>query len=119
MDGDSMDTPSEATRRLHADGYRANWYAGPDGTLRCDQVDEIVDPSTVAIDHILRFEGQSDPGDELILFALTSPGGARGVYSAAYGAHMPPEDAAVIQVMTHRTGDGSLDDTTPEPSGHD
>jgi len=109
-----MDTPSEAMRRLQADGYHVNWYAALDGTLRCDHLDEVVDPSTVTIDHILRFEGQSDPGDESILFALTSPAGAKGVYSAPYGAHMPPEDAAVIRVMTHRTGDGSLDESPPE-----
>ena len=109
-----MDTPSDATRRLQADGYDVNWYAAADGTLRCDQLDEVVDPSTVTIDHILRFEGQSDPGDESILFALTAPAGAKGVYSAPYGAHMPPEDAAVIRLMTHRTGDGSLDEPTPE-----
>jgi len=114
-----MDTPSDATRRLQADGYGVNWYAAADGTLRCDQLEEVVDPSTVTIDHILRFEGQSDPGDESILFALTSPGGARGVYSAPYGAHMPPEDAAVIRVMTHRTGDGTLDETSREAPRHD
>ena len=44
----------------------------------------------------MRFEGQSDPDDEVILFALSEPGGRKGVYSAQYGPSMPPEDAAVI-----------------------
>ena len=44
----------------------------------------------------MRFEGQSDPDDEVILFALSEPGGRKGVYSAQYGPSMPSEDAAVI-----------------------
>ena len=57
----------------------------------------------MTIDRTLRFEGQSDPDDEVILFALSEPGGRKGVYSAPYGPSMPPEDAAVIAKLRHRT----------------
>ena len=91
-----MDTVSDAVRRLQAEGYSGNWYATPDGNLQCDQTGEVADLSNVQIDYVLRFEGQSDPGDEVILFALRAPSGARGIYSAAFGANTPPEDSAVI-----------------------
>ena len=58
---------------------------------------------------ILRFEGQSDPGDMSILFALRTPSGARGTYSAPFGSDTPPEDADVIARMQHQAGDGTLD----------
>ena len=48
------------------------------------------------VDEVLRFEGQSDPDDEMIVFAVRGSCGHRGVYSAAYGHYMSPEDAAVI-----------------------
>ena len=96
-----MDTVSDATRRLQAEGYTGNWYATPDGNLQCGETGEVADLSEIKIDHVLRFEGQSDPGDEVILFALRAPSGDRGVYSAAYGSDMQPEDAAVIARLPH------------------
>jgi hypothetical protein len=109
MDGDPMATPSEAIARLQAQGYTGNWFATDDHLLRCSECDEDADPSLVTIEHTLRFEGQSDPDDETIVFALSEPGGRRGVYSAPYGAATPAADAAVIGLMRHRTGDGSID----------
>jgi hypothetical protein len=104
-----MDTLSEAIRRLQADGYTGNWFANSDHDLECDQTGEVLDPADVQIDHILRFEGQSDPGDMTILFALRSPSGDRGIYSAPFNAETPPEDVDVIARMQHQAADGSLD----------
>jgi len=104
-----MDTLSEAIRRLQADGYTGNWFANADHALECNESGETLDPAEVAIDHILRFEGSSDPGDMSILFALRTSSGAKGLYSAAFGAEMPPEDADVIALMQHRTADGTID----------
>jgi hypothetical protein len=100
--GDSMDTPTDMTQRLQAEGYTGNLYAGEDGMLRCDEWPEPVDPSTVTVDHRGRFEGQSDPGDELILFAVTTEDGHRGIYSAAFTSETPAEDAAIIRVLGAR-----------------
>ncbi len=110
-----MDTLSEATRRLQAEGYTGNWYATPEGTLRCGETGEVADLDDVRIDHILRFEGQSDPGDEVILFALRAPSGARGLYGAAYGPNTSAEDAVVISRLPRQTGDGAVDG----PHDHD
>jgi len=104
-----MDTLSDAMRRLQAEGYTGNWFATPDFQLECNESGELLDPSDAQIDHILRFEGQSDPGDMTILFALQTPAGSKGLYSAAYGALMPPEDSEVISRMQHQSADGTLD----------
>ncbi len=105
-----MDTVSDAIRRLQADGYTGNWFANPAHDLECNETGEVCDPSEVQIDHILRFEGQSDPGDMTILFALRAPSGDRGLYTAPFGSDMPPEDVDVIQHMQHQAADGSLDE---------
>ena len=91
-----METVSDAIRRLQAAGYTGNWFAAPEGNLQCGETGEVADLSQIQIDDILRFEGQSDPGDEVIVFALRAPSGDRGVYSAAYGFDTQPEDVAVI-----------------------
>lgn len=103
-----MATLSEMIAQLQADGYTGNWFATEDELLRCSECDADHDPAMVVIDHILRFEGQSDPDDEVILFALSDAGGRRGLYSAQFGASMPPEDVAVIGRLRRRTGDGAI-----------
>ena len=104
-----MDTLTEAMSHLQAEGYTGNWFATPDHRLRSNESGEVIDPADVEIDHILRFEGQSDPGDMVILFALRTPSGERGLYSAPFGAMTPPEDSEVIARMKHRIADGTLD----------
>jgi hypothetical protein len=100
VDGDTMATLSETIADLQAEGYTGNWFATADGLLRCSETGLDADPSTVTIDRTLRFEGQSDPDDEVILFALSEPGGRRGVYSTQYGPAMPAEDEAVIAKLS-------------------
>jgi hypothetical protein len=97
-----MDPLSEVISALQAEGYTGNWFATTDGLLRCSDSGLDADPSLVTIDRTLRFEGQSDPDDEVILFALSEPGGRKGVYSAQYGPAMPAEDAAVIAKLHRR-----------------
>jgi hypothetical protein len=108
-----MDTVSDVIRRLQAEGYTGNWFANTAHELECDETGEVVDPREVQIDHIVRFEGESDPGDESIVFALRTPSGARGVYSAPYGAATPPEDVEVIGLLQHRNADGTTGGPQP------
>ena len=91
-----MATLSDTIAALQAEGYTGNWFATEEGLLRCSESGLDADPADVTIDRRMRFEGQSDPDDEVILFALSEPGGRKGAYSAQYGPSMPSEDAAVI-----------------------
>lgn len=93
--GDAMDTPADAIRRLQAEGYDGNWYATEGGTLQCGECGDEFDPADVTVDEWERFEGQSDPADMTILYALTGPCGHRGLYSANFGPEAQPADIAV------------------------
>ena len=104
-----MDTLSDAIRRLQAEGYTGNWFANADRVLECNESGDVLDPQEAQIDHVLRFEGESDPGDMTILFALRTPAGSKGLYSAPFGALTPPEDAEVIARLPHIAADNATD----------
>ena len=97
MSDHEMETLSQATARLQALGYTGNWIARPGGIVHCSQCNTGIDAATIAIDEIVRFEGDSDPGDEAILYALTGPCSDRGLYSSSYGPDTTTADVDVVR----------------------
>lgn len=93
-----METLSQAIDRLSALGYTENYYA-VEGAVVCGRCDARYEPAGMNVDEIVRFEGDSDPGDQSILYALDAGCGHRGLYSAAYGPETSADDAAVIQAL--------------------
>ncbi len=100
QDPEPMETVVEATQRLAADGYEANLVATDGGKLLDSSSREEYEARSVRVDEIVRFEGQSDPGDESILYAITAPDGTRGVYSAVYGPEAEAADDEVVKVLS-------------------
>ena len=101
MASDEMETLSQAMNRLLADGYDSEWNA-VNGALACSVCGETHPPGIVTIDEIVRFEGISDPGDESILYAVTGPCGAKGLYVAPYGVDATPDDIEVQEGLDAR-----------------
>lgn len=97
-----METLTEAMERLRDAGYGAEMSATDDGKLQCAVCDDIVDPAEVHIDETVRFEGPSDPGDEQILFALSTGCGHLGFYNSAYGPDTPAADVEVMKALSRR-----------------
>jgi len=97
-----METILEAIDRLRALGYDMEMSATPEGRLRCGVCDEEIEAAAAAVDEIVRFEGASDPDDEAILIAVSTPAGHRGYFVAAYGPDMAAEDVAFLQALTAR-----------------
>ena len=102
-DDEPMETLSQATTRLTGAGYAEN-YAARDGRLVCGHGGTSHDPANMAIDEIVRFEGESDPGDEAIVYALDAGHGHRGLYIAAYGIAATADDIAVAAALLDRIG---------------
>lgn len=53
------------------------------------------------VDQFYRFEGESDPGDEMTLYAITASNGMKGVFVAAQGTYaneVSPELMAKLDV---------------------
>jgi hypothetical protein len=95
MSSEKMETLSEAIDRLRADGYAHDFFAVPGAKLRCRQCGCELDASTLTVTDAVRFEGESNPDDESVLYGLSAGGERAGLYSPPYGASSPPEDIAV------------------------
>ena len=50
----------------------------------------------VVIDDIVRLEGESDPDEEVVVYAVSEgPCGRRGIYMSVYGPAAPDDDVTV------------------------
>jgi copper chaperone CopZ len=100
---DELETVTGALTRLRADGYTADFFATNDGQLCCRSCDRTMHPADVQVDHTIRFEGDTNPDDEDIVFAIRFACGCKGIYSAAYGPTTPTHDTAVLRGLAHAT----------------
>lgn len=95
---DSPETVVEALALLQHEGYDLE-YQLVDGRLRCDAHDRACPTGEAVVERLFRFEGPSDPGDEMIVFGLLDPiSGRRGVLASGFGPSADPE------VLDHLTG---------------
>jgi hypothetical protein len=92
-----METVLEATARLRSSGFVVDFAATEDGRLRCGECGEVLDPSTMVIDEVVRYEGASNPDDQAILFALHGRCERPGLYLSAFGSGASPADDAVLR----------------------
>lgn len=91
-----METLREALDRLAALGYDAEFFAR-DGKLACRNCDRPIAPEDAVIEQIVRFEGESDPAEELIVYAISSgPCDRRGTYTAGFGPEISADDLNVV-----------------------
>ena len=96
-----MEDLAHAVERLTRAGYRDDFRAERGG-LRAVKAGRTFEPESLVIDEIARFEGESDPGDEAVVFALRSgSSGTRGTYVATYGTYVDPLDAEMMRRLQH------------------
>jgi hypothetical protein len=92
-----VESLSDALRRLTASGFH-HAFRVEHGKLRDLATGEAYDPEVLEIDEIVRFEGESDPDEQAVLFALRSPrGNPLGTYSTVFGPGLPPDEGEVIR----------------------
>ncbi|HKA13923.1 MAG TPA: hypothetical protein VKH41_02810 [Myxococcota bacterium] len=92
-----METLLEAIDRLERAGYSAQLRACPGG-FREVRSGRIHLPEALIVDEIVRFEGESDPGDEAVVFALrTRDGSLRGTFVSTYGPGSDPQSGELIK----------------------
>ena len=88
---------------LRAEGYEADLSITADAQLRCGSCGHLHRPEDVVIEKTARFEGESDPDDEAVVFGLRCRVcSVRGILVAAYGPSASAEEAAVIPALLHR-----------------
>jgi len=88
----------ETVNRLTKSGYTDDFKAEPNG-LRSRDTGKLISPETLVIEETIRFEGETNPDDEAIVFALSDPKtGIKGTYTVAYG---PSMESADIDMVSH------------------
>ncbi len=80
------DTLTQAMEALHDQGYTHQFEAKGDH-LEDQNSDMKLKGDEFVVDEFYRFEGPSDPGDEMTLYALTATNGEKGVFVAAQGTY--------------------------------
>ena len=98
----TQETLTEAIDRMRTRGYEVDFASTSDGLLVCLACDAVYDPAVIAIDHTVRFEGDSNPDDEAILLALRGADGCMGLFTAAFGPSVPANDAQVLRLLARR-----------------
>jgi hypothetical protein len=53
-------------------------------------------PHNYEIEHVYRYEGDSDPDDEAVVYGIVSNSGQRGVYVAGFSPNSESEAASVL-----------------------
>jgi hypothetical protein len=104
----TMETISEALARLESAGFRDSFRAERGG-LWALAAKRFFAPESLVVEEVRRFEGESDPDDMAVLFALRSEGGdVRGTFTTAYGAKLSdPEAAEVMRRLARGEGRSS------------
>jgi len=103
---DAPDTVTEATQLLAAEGYTTSVVLR-DGLLTFLGPDEASCPvGDASVEHMFRFEGESDPGDEMVVFAIRAPqDGIRGVLVSGYGPSAEPDVFEHISYLASKVSD--------------
>jgi hypothetical protein len=107
-----FETLTEAMEDLHGRGYEHEF--GP----KKDFLEEIstgtrLKSEEFVVDEFHRFEGTSDPGDEMTLYAITASNGMKGVFVSPQGTYsneVSPELMAKFNVADrqHVNTEGSV-----------
>ncbi len=82
MENISYDTVTEAVKGLRERGFTVDFNL-QENCIVCN--DDIFNASDFEIMEVYRFEGDSDPSDEAVVYAIQSRNGLKGVLVNGYG----------------------------------
>ena len=93
---ESYGTLSETVNGLKADGYNLDFNIQKD-CLICHGTMTSLSPEEFEIDKVYRFEGESNPDDEAIVYAISAPAlGMKGVLVNGYGIYADEASAKLV-----------------------
>ena len=97
----AYDTLSEAVNGLKQRGYTIDFNIESDA-LVCRKTPVSLAPDEFEITEIHRFEGNTDPADEAIVYAIESKHGHKGILVNAYGPDANPIGNELVRKLKER-----------------
>jgi hypothetical protein len=102
MNEAAPDTVTDALALLRAEGYTFDFEL-IDGQLSTGADCPACSPESAVVERVYRFEGDSDPGDEMIVFGLHDPASdRRGTMAAGFGPAADPERTEHLRGLASR-----------------
>lgn len=93
---EEMKTLSACINRLTIDGYVTQFKVVKNG-LKSLSTEKVFKPEEIKIATFYRFEGESDPADNSILYAIETSDGEKGTLTDAYGIYNDPGVSAFVK----------------------
>jgi len=95
----TYDTMSEAINDLQQRGYDHDFNL-TDDCLECVQKNNRLKADEFEIDEVYRFEGETDPGDENVVYAISSSSkNLKGILVNAYGVYSDSLSAEIVSKL--------------------
>lgn len=98
MHNNYYDTLSQASRDLEKRGYTTSYILRPNG-IEDSESHKLLPPSSFVIDEFHRFEGESNPSDMSIIFAICTDDGDKGILIDAYGTYEDPLESEMLHKL--------------------
>lgn len=96
---ESFGTLSQTINGLKKEGYTLDFNIQQE-CIVCHQSNTILSPDNFEIDKVYRFEGESNPDDESVLYAISSPKyNVKGLLVNGYGISSDKASAAVVEKL--------------------
>lgn len=81
-------------------GYTTQFAVVEGGRVGTQSGDRTFAPEELTIDHMHRYEGVTNPGDEELLVALSNADGTvKGTLTLGYGTYATPDEADVARAL--------------------
>lgn len=90
-----MKSVIEIIESLREEGY-INDFSIKNDKLCCDSDGSKYEAADLIIEKTERYEGDSNPSDSAIIYAITAKDGTKGVLVDSYGAYADPKLAKII-----------------------
>jgi hypothetical protein len=97
---ESYDTVTSALTGLKARGYNLDFNIAFDKLMCSDNIVSL-DPNQFEITAVYRFEGDSNPDDEDVVYAVESlDGSIKGTFTSAFGLYADTVSTKMLQKLT-------------------
>lgn len=97
----TYDTVAEAVNGLKQRGYNIDFNLEAD-KIFCEKTSLFLAPADFEITEFYRFEGNSDPADEAVVYAIESKDGQKGLLVTGFGITAEGIGEEMIEKLTVR-----------------